>query len=187
MGRAQVAMVQTPQSLVSRFAEGDTAAFDEVVRLYGRDVYRVARRMTDCADDADDVVQETFIRAFQRLGEVDGDASVKRWLLTITINLCIDRHRRRRLPVSELSFDPPAERSAADHELLNRELGQHLHAALSKLSGQQRACFVLHEIEGLKVAEIAQIVGCSDGAVKCYLHRARDRLQKQLAPYLLAP
>jgi RNA polymerase sigma-70 factor (ECF subfamily) len=184
MGQVGVVLAREPQSLVSRYAEGDDSAFDEIVSIYGRDVYRVARRMTNSADDADDAVQETFVRACQRLHSVDCDANLRRWLLTITINYCIDRRRRRRVTVVELSSDTPSHGRGPEHSLLNRELAERLEKALTVLSGRQRACFVLHETEGLKVAEIAVVVGCSVGAVKCYLHRARGRLRRELSPYV---
>ena len=186
MGRASVVTTIDQPGLVDRCAEGDDSAFEEMFALYSRDVYRVARRMTGSHDDADDVMQETFVRAFQHIGGIDSDASIRKWLLTIAINNCIDRRRRRRVPVVALAEDPPSPSSGPESEVVVREFNEKLTEAIGRLSGRQRACFVLHEMEGLKVTEIAEHLKCSPGAVKSYLHRARETLRKDLTPYLAA-
>jgi RNA polymerase sigma-70 factor (ECF subfamily) len=184
MGLTSLAQTRESRSLIARCGEGQDAAFEEVFRLYGPDIYRVARRMTGNHDDADDVLQDTFVKAFERIHEVDRDANIRRWLLTIAINTCIDRRRRRRLSIVELTVDPPSDEGRPDRVVLAGELNAHLERAIGMLKGRQKACFVLHELEEMKVTDVAATLGCSTGAVKSYLHRARETLRAYLGPYL---
>ena len=161
--------------LVRRAAGGDLGAFEQLVELHRDVVVRVAGRIVG-SQDAEDVSQDAFLRAFHRLGDFRGDAPFRSWLLRITHNAALDQLARRRAePVAPETFDaseessvrPPAER------LEVRERIERLERKLRGLSPQHRAVLVLRDAEGLSYEEIADITATPLGSVKGRLHRAR--------------
>lgn len=184
-------------ALVANAREGDTAAFDELVRRYQRRIYALAYNMTSNHQDADDIVQETFSKAYRSLRRFHGRSSFYTWLYAIASNLALNLLRRRkRRPTSSLdqldeesfSTDPAFVDAslAADtpRQVRMHEIQEKLNEALQKLSEEHRAIVVMHDIEGVPHADIARILGISQGTVRSRLFYARRLLQSMLADFL---
>lgn len=172
--------------LVDGARSGDDACFEELVHRTHRETYTLARRLVSDADDARDVVQEAYLRAYRSIGSFRGDAQFTTWLYRITAN-CASTHlgRRRKHRHDELDdldvADPepghdPA--TAADAALLR----QRLEAAIADLPPRLRAVVVLRDIYDLSHAEIAARLDISESAAKVRLHRARRRLRTVVFP-----
>jgi RNA polymerase sigma-70 factor, ECF subfamily len=168
--------------LVRRSTRGELAAFEELVDRHRPVVVRVATRIVG-SEDAEDVSQDAFLRAFHRLEHFRGDAPFRSWLLRIAHNAALDHLARRRPePVDPQAFDaseqtatrPPAER------LELRERIERLERKLHGLSAQHRAVLVLRDAEGLSYEEIADITETPLGTVKGRLHRARREFVEML-------
>lgn len=180
---------ESDAALVARALLGDALGFEELVRRHADSLYRTAWRYTGSREEAEDAVAETFCRAYDRLREIRGISNVGPWLRTIATNLCLDGYRKRAYrgerikdyaaEASVTSAEPSPERRALDAEAA-RELDR----ALRQLSPRQRAAFVLFEIEGLDIRQVAREMGCSEGTVKAQLHRARQRLRDLMSHYL---
>jgi RNA polymerase sigma-70 factor (ECF subfamily) len=183
-------MELTEQQLITRAQAGDGEAFGELVQRYQRPVYRLAYRILLHHADAEDVVQETFLRAYRYLQSFDARRDFQHWLYAIAVNEC---HRLRRwlgrLPVVELdeSLPDPAWASSPERVYAQRELGEEIQRALLKLSPHQRTALILSEVEGLKSAEVAEVLGCSATTARAHLFRARQNLRKALRGYLEEP
>jgi RNA polymerase sigma-70 factor (ECF subfamily) len=183
------------QTLVEEARRGSHASFRVLVERYQRRVYAMALSMLRDPDDARDVVQDAFVKAYRGLDGFQGEAGFYTWLYRIAMNLCIDRVRRsRRGPQVEfdetvapeeegdagispqrLGFDPA--RALADGEIRER-----VSAALEKLSPTHRAVLLLREVDGMAYKEIADSMGCSIGTVMSRLFHARKRMQEMLRP-----
>lgn len=185
-------------ALVQRAQANDRAAFNEIVLRYKAKVYNYISRMVRNALDAEDLTQETFVRAYLSIRSFQSRASLNTWLFRIATNLCIDYSRKQKthLPalsltqeqgeevgsdvqrdIPDLAFDP-------QRLLLNKELGRRLEEALHQLPEKLRTVVLLYDIEGLSYEEIASIVECPLGTVKSRLFNARAALREKLAPYL---
>lgn len=179
------------EQLVARCRAGEVDAFAQVYALYERSVFRYAYHLLGHREDADDVKQETFVRAFQAIGRFRRDATLLTWLLKICGNLCRDRMKsweRRHVCYdanehcewtvsSDHTADPVAvvERSATTATILR---------ALHSLPPIQREVLILHEIEELSYEEIAQVLGCSPVSAKLRAFRARLRLKEKVTALL---
>jgi RNA polymerase sigma-70 factor (ECF subfamily) len=165
----------TDATLVRRATEGDLGAFEQLVELHRDVVVRVAARIVG-GQDAEDVSQDAFLRAFHRLGDFRGDAPFHSWLLRITHNAALDHLARRRAePVDPETFDASEQsphRPPAEHLEL-RERIERLERKLHGLSPSHRVVLVLRDAEGLSYEEIADITATPLGSVKGRLHRAR--------------
>lgn len=192
-----IAVADADVRLIERCQSHDAAAFNEIVRRYQSKVYNYVRRMVGPGPDAEDLAQETFVRAYTNIHSFQSRASLNTWLFRIATNLCIDYTRRgkRRASVASLIVDDeetgqPVDREVPDSRLdpqnvlMNQELGAVLDRALESLPEKLRAVVVLHDIEGLPYEEIAGVVDCPLGTVKSRLFNARAALQNKLAPYL---
>jgi RNA polymerase sigma-70 factor (ECF subfamily) len=177
----------TLDELVEAAKAGDAASFEELVRRTSADTYTLARRLVTDDEDARDVVQDAYLRAYRSLGSFRGDAQFTTWLYRITAN-CASTHlgRRRRHRHDELDeevdvADPKPEHDpqvAADGSLLRAQLER----AIAELPPRLRAVVVLRDIYDLSHAEIADELGISESAAKVRLHRARRRLRTQVFP-----
>jgi len=185
-------------ALVQRAQANDRAAFNEIVLRYKNKVYNYIFRMVHSALDAEDLTQETFVRAYLSIRSFQSRASLNTWLFRIATNLCIDYSRKTKKlqgMTTSLSHEnddsDEAERDIPDvaydpqRLLLNKELGKHLDRALRELPDKLRTVVLLYDIEGLPYDEIANIVGCPLGTVKSRLFNARSALRQKLAPYLI--
>lgn len=173
------------RELVARARADDPAAFEELVRRHRDRIYRVALRVCRHPADAEDVTQEAIVRAWRALGTFRGEAAFTTWLYRIVTNLALNRVSRRREHATERIPEPagPGEaldpaRRAEDRERLDAAL-----AALDTLTAEQRACYVLRELEGLSYDELAEVLDISVASVKGRLYRARQDLVAALERY----
>ena len=173
--------------LVRRAKRGDREAFGVLVQRYQQRVVGVARALVHNLDDAVELGQEAFIRAFQNLPNFEGRSSFATWLYRITSNLAIDwRRRETRYPVAhgeeaeiELARIPSAQGDsfrAASRD----ELGRKVRDALKELTPEHREVILLREVEGLSYEEISEVLGCPKGTVMSRLHYARGHLRSLL-------
>jgi len=189
-------MDPSDSDLIARGRTGDRAALQSLVERYQRRLLGLVVGMVKNPEDAREVVQETFIRAFRNLDGFKGDASFYTWLYRIAVNLAIDAQRKESKR-SSVEFDetlPPAEASTALGEqttgedpyvmVRNRELGSKIFEAIGDLTPDHRAVILLREIEGLSYEEISQTLQCSLGTVMSRLHYARKKLQAKLKELL---
>ena len=186
-------------ALIQRAQANDRAAFNEIVLRYKSKVYNYIARMTPNPNDAEDLTQETFIRAYTSIRSFQSRASLNTWLFRIATNLCIDQSRKAKTHAKTVSLsmenedeDSDAQRDIPDASfdpqrlLMNKELGGRLEAGLRELPEKLRTVVLLYDMEGLPYEEIAAIVGCPLGTVKSRLFNARAALRDKLTPYLKA-
>lgn len=173
--------------LVAKARAGNLLAFEEIVRRYQRRVYAVAWRIVRRHDVADDVVQESFLRAYRSLDRFDTGRPFGPWIARIAANLAVSHLRS---PVAREEELPEGYGETATSSpgplagLLGAEAQQVLDAAVGALSTEQRAVFVLRVNEELPYREIAEALGLSIGTVMSRLSRARERLRGAVLPYL---
>lgn len=175
---------QSDQELVQEVRNGKREAFTELMRRYQERVYWVARRIVGNHEDADDVVQETFIKAYTGLGDFRGDASFFTWLYRIAVNLSLNTIRKRQV-LNYLRDSPLLSRifSLEDdpHQIVEaRELESRLERAISLLPEKQRSVFILRYYEDLSYEEIAQILKTSVGGLKANYFHALKKVQQYL-------
>lgn len=186
------------EDLVTLAQDGDYAAYEEIVRRYQDKAFRLAFSLTKNDAEAQDVVQEAFLNMYRKLDSFKGDSKFGSWMYRVVVNAGLMRLRKRRrlseVPVDDESFNlPEAEyyggsapqwRVQADEAVENQELRQQIIEAVDELPPKYQTVFLLKEIEGLKLSEIAEVLDLSVGGVKSRLHRARLHLRATLGPYL---
>jgi RNA polymerase sigma-70 factor (ECF subfamily) len=166
--------------LVRRTTRGELSAFEQLVDRHRPVVVRVAARIVG-SDEAEDVSQDAFLRAFHRLEKFRGDAPFRAWLLRITHNAALDHLGRRRAePVDPTTFEEQAGSRPPAEQLELRERIERLERKLHGLSYQHRAVLVLRDAEGLSYEQIAEITDTPLGSVKGRLHRARREFVEML-------
>jgi RNA polymerase sigma-70 factor (ECF subfamily) len=176
------------EAVARRVLAGERELFELLMRRYNRRLYRVARAVVMNDAEAEDVLQEAWLSAFEHLGQFDGRARLATWLAKIALHAALARRRRagRFQPLAALDDDTRPEEllpdAGADPErrAASSELGQLLAEELAQLSETTRAVFVLRSVEELSTAETAAALGLAEGAVKVRLHRARERLRGAL-------
>jgi RNA polymerase sigma-70 factor (ECF subfamily) len=176
------------QRLIAECLKGNTAAFGELVRRYQDRLFNTVYRMVDNAEDAQDVVQEGFLHAYQSLESFKGDSLFFTWLYRIAVNTAISFKRKKRLlvrldgPSGEAVLEPldPSDLARPGHALEQAEQEQRIHKALSRLSPEHRAVLVLKDMEGQKYEEMAEALGVPIGTIRSRLHRARLELREVL-------
>jgi RNA polymerase sigma-70 factor (ECF subfamily) len=182
-------MASTDEELVARSMGGDLDSFNQLVLRWERPIYALAYRVIGREEDARDVAQETFLRAFRALGGFKGQAKFSSWLYRITLNLCRDWIRReRRAPVVQapdgidlIELASEAEPSETVEDLVSRrELGRAVAKAMAMLPEEQRTAIVLKEYHGLTFQEIADLLDCPLSTVKTRLYQGLSVLRKQL-------
>ena len=188
-------MKQDEQSLVEALHRGDRYACDDLVQRFTHRIYTVALRVTGQPDEAEEVLQETFINACRGVENFQGRSSLSTWLYRIATNNGLMRLRRHQVPSAPLdafSLDPEAEfrpRQLEDWEwnpetvTLTDELRQVMDEAVASLPDALRTAFILRDLEGLSTKEAAEVMGISPGNLKVRLHRARLMLREYLANY----
>jgi len=172
-------------TLVMRARDGDMAAYEQLVRRYQGPMYRLAVRMLSSKADAEDVVQEVFLTAWRRLGQLQQDAALVGWLYRITTNRCLNVIRARR-PTTDVPLDEQESRNPQPGPERAIEISEQmaaLNTALQELTGEQRACWLLREVHGRSYDEIAQAVGTTRTAVRGRIARARGQLAEVMAPW----
>ena len=171
--------------LIDRVLRGNRLAFEELVNRYKKSVYYLTYRMVHDYEDAADLSQETFLKAYQGLRKFKRRSSFHTWLYRITINLCINHLRRKEsrryvgLEKVQTVKNPDVLEKLELEELQNRVNG-----AVNSLPEKQRAAFVLHKYEGLSYQEIAEVMQRSLSSVESLIHRAKLNLQRELVRYL---
>jgi RNA polymerase sigma-70 factor, ECF subfamily len=185
------------QAVVERARSGDGEAFRQLVERHSRPLFRLAYRMTGSESDAEDVVQETFLKAYRQLARFDGRASFGTWLHRIAANCSLDivRARRRRgeqfsepceCAVRSLTDDPvasaPSGDPAPDRLAMGGQTRQRVAEAMNELSAVERAAFVMRHFEGVSMEEIGRALGCQTGAAKHSVFRAVQKLRRSLEP-----
>ena len=173
--------------IVQRVLQGDVNAFEKLVLEYEKSVYAITQRMTGNAEDAADMTQETFIKAYNSLSSFRGDSTFSVWLYRIATNVCLDFLRSRsRKPTVSLSVEDDdgeeveldiADESQSPERLLERGLTRDaVRRGLDALSPEYRQILLLREIQGLSYEEIADVLTLEVGTVKSRIFRARKRL-----------
>ena len=174
--------------LARRCQRGDVAAYQELVRRHRAPVYRLACAIVRDRDDAEDVVQEAFVRAYRSISRYDSGRDFAGWIKRITVNCAVSRlaERRRGLARTGRSDggDGPSPAPNPDRHLISDELQSHVRQAIDLLPVRQRVAISLFSLEDMDLAETARAMGCTVGTVKSHLHRARAKLATMLAPYL---
>lgn len=193
---AETTLSPPDDELVALARGGRYEAFEELVRRYQRRIYSLVYNMTGHREDAEDLLQEIFIKAYRSLDRFKGDSSFFTWLYRIAVNHTINFLKKRKRTEHDFSFDvmdPAAEfdpvfrhlkaRESPVREVTLIELQKKLNAALRKLSDKHRTVVVLHDIQGLPHEEIGRIMKCSVGTIRSRLFYARKILQKELAEF----
>jgi RNA polymerase sigma-70 factor (ECF subfamily) len=182
--------------LVRRSRRGDLTAYDDLVKRYQERIYATIYHMTSNHEDANDLAQESFIKAFQVLPSFKGGSSFYTWLYRIAVNKTINflkqRKNRTHLSLNDLDFNAehdPDLMALISEKTPRREAGltelqEKLNAALLKLSEPHRMVVVLHDVQGMSHEEIAKVMDCNIGTVRSRLFYARQQLQSELADYL---
>ncbi len=187
---SNVWMQETEAAAVARARAGDGDAFRVLIERNGRGVFRLAYRLTGNEQDAEDVVQETFLRAYQQLEKYDGRASFHTWIYRIAANYAFDLLRVRRRfehPRGEAGQDMEHVASrdfGADRIVYSGEVQDRLEEAMGKLTEQERTAFVLRHFEGLSIAEIGETLGAGESATKNSIFRAVQKLRRALEPVM---
>ena len=183
-------------AIVQKVQDGDVDAFDELVTKYRERIYSVVYNLTSNREDASDLTQDAFIKAFQSVGRFKGKSSFFTWLYRIALNTTLTHLRKNKLR-RFFSFEKMSEEdhsagfieqlktdSDSDKNTLMSELQEKLNDAFQKLSVKHRTVVTLYEIDGLSHKEIAEIVGTTVGTVRSRLHYAKQFLQAELKDYV---
>src|SRR3954453_11105215 len=193
---AKVAEPQTEELvLVDAARHGDVGAFEQLIKRYDRNVFRIAQHITHNEEDAQDVVQDAFLKAYQNLEQFQGNSKFYTWLVRIAVNEALMRLRKRRNDRTvSLDEDVETEDGSIPREVADwspnpeqlygtSELGDILKKTIQGLSPGFRTVFVLRDVEGLSTEETAEMLNLSVPAVKSRLLRARLQLRERLARY----
>ncbi len=181
-------------ALVAAAKSGDATAFEELVNRYERRIFRLAQNITQNREDAEDVMQDAFLKSFQHLGDFQGDSRFYTWLVRITVNEALMKLRKRR--PNQISLDEPVQ---TEDDVMPREIEDwgptpeqryvqtELHGILSEVIGELepafRIVFLLRDVEEVSTEETAQLLGLSVPAVKSRLLRARLKLRQKMNKY----
>ena len=186
----------TDAELVLKAQQGDVHAFDELVERYHGKIYGLTYNMTSNREDAEDLTQEVFVKAFQALPRFKGKSSFYTWLYRIAVNKTINyrkkRNRKRALSLDQ--FDQEIKTDEVYHDLTSKgsplrnvsltELQKKMNEALLTLSEKHRTVVVLHDMQGIPHEEIAKMVGASVGTIRSRLFYARRQMQAELAEFV---
>jgi RNA polymerase sigma-70 factor (ECF subfamily) len=187
-------MHESDRTAVALASGGDNEAFRSLVERHSRYVFNVAYRLTGSASDAEDVVQTTFLRAYQQLGRFEARADFRTWLHRITVNCSIDLIRSRRH--REIGHDPDdlefhsagSERQEAaatpDRLLLSTEIRDRIAEGMAQLSASERLAFTLRHLEGLPIRDVALKMGLKTEAAKNSIFRAVKKMRVALEPFV---
>jgi len=181
--------------LIRRAQQGDTAAFEELVRNYDRSVLRLSMHLTDSTEDAQDIYQETFLRAYRNIGRFRFECSFYTWIYRIVTNLCLDHLRKKQVRKEDapVATDASGEEysvldqvpdgragSNPERDLMRRQLGDRINCALEKLTPSERMVFELKHYHGLKLRTVGEILQTTEKSAKNTLFRATHKLRLRL-------
>ena len=192
----------TERDWIAALQANDPAAYEALVEAFAEPIYRLAYRIVHSPEDAEDVLQETFLKAYLHIHKFQGRSGLKTWLYRIATHeaLAVLRRRKRKIDAAtvpiEMDSNPEEERPLAAEQMadthatspedwaLAHETEACVMRAVERLSPPLRAALVLHLFEGLPLPEVAEALGISHGAAKVRVHRARQRLRQTLTPCL---
>ncbi len=198
-------IMQTPEQqkteppdldLVHRSQAGDISAYEELVRRYNGRIYGLIYGMVSSREDAEDLAQEVFVKAWKALGHFREQAGFYTWIYRIALNCAINfrKRRNRRQTVTFDEFDPDIKTAESYREFSTKgsvlrkmslgEFQEKMNEALLKLSEKHRAVVVMHDVQGLPHTEIANVMNCSEGTVRSRLFYAHKQLQVELAEFV---
>jgi RNA polymerase sigma-70 factor, ECF subfamily len=185
-------MEPSDNELVARVCGGDDDAFRVLVERHSRSIYRSAFRITGNAADADDVVQETFLRAYRAARGFDARATFTTWVHRIAINCSLDlidsrKRRDNKINAGEDLNLVASTDASPDRVVLGAEMQRAIAKAMAELTGNERTAFVLRHFEGMPLEEIGQILGTRLNATKNTVFRAVKKLRQQLQPFTGSP
>jgi RNA polymerase sigma-70 factor (ECF subfamily) len=190
------------RNLVRQARQGDVRAFEQIFQQFQRRIYNVVYQMVGQAEDAEDLTQEVFVRAYQGLPRLQEEETFPSWLHRIALNLCRTHLKRSRRWRSLTAEDPPASDGEAGETLLDqvpdpagtpaeqiaeKELQNVVRRAVASLPVHYREVVVLHHLEGFDLETIAAMLGCAGGTVKSRLARGRAMLKERLQDYVIGP
>jgi len=182
--------------LVARCKDGDPEAFRVLVQKYERRVHSIVVGMVRDREEAWDLTQEVFIKVYRHIGKFEGVSSLYTWIYRITVNLCIDYLRKKRMAKVEyddtrshqapegISIPSGHSEDAPPQRLLREELVSKVNSSLERLSAKHKQIIILREVEGLAYQDIADVLGISIGTVMSRLFHARRNMQRALEKYL---
>ena len=177
--------------LVKQTCRGESQVFAEIVQENKKKIFYLAYDLTGSAQDAEDLSQEVFLKAFCALKTFKGEASIGSWLYRITLNAFLDRKRklsfqaeREQQPLEEdMKIACPVESGNPENYAESQQIKKHIEAALAQLSPRERAVFVMRHYQDMPGKEVGKLLNISEGTVKSLLFRAVKKLQKQLSIY----
>ncbi len=182
------------RALIQRCIAGDASAFEPLVEKYRQRVWRLAYQVLHDREEAWDVAQEAFVRAFHSLPSFRGRSAFYTWLFRITVNVATDRHRQRgaqarafgpeRVTEEEWARTTPDPSGGPEQQAARKEQRERIRRALDALPPKARTIIMLSDVEGLSYREIAEVLNCPIGTVMSRLHNARKRLKGLLGPML---
>ncbi len=185
-------MPQTDAAAVALARDGDSEAFRTLVERHSRAVYRIAHRMTGTSEDAEDVVQDTFLKVHKQLSRFESRANFGTWLHRIAVNCSIDLIRSRphretghdAMDLDQFGAEENTEgiRASPERLMLSTEVQERINAAMSGLSPMERAAFMLRHFEGHSIEEISQSLGLKTNATKHSIFRAVRKMRAALEP-----
>jgi RNA polymerase sigma-70 factor (ECF subfamily) len=186
----------TDEALMVAYQKGDVRAFEVLLSRHRKPVYNFILRFCHIPALAEDLLQDTFLRVIKGADSYERQAKFTTWLYTIARNLCVDASRRGKhrkaasldAPVGDdgsatLLDRVPDQGPAVDRKVLGRELGGKLHAAIAKLSEEQREVFLMREVLDMPFKDIADVVGCPENTVKSRMRYALEKLRSELEEY----
>jgi RNA polymerase sigma-70 factor (ECF subfamily) len=174
----------TDTELARRVQRGDAAAFDALVLRHMQRAFGVAMRLLDQREDAEDLVQDAFLAALEKIDTFDPEREFAPWFYRILVNRCLNaRKSRTRRAAVDIPVEAMSGLASPLLETERSELRVHLKRALALLPERQRTIVTLFDVEGFSSPEVAQILGISDGTVRWHLHQARHVLREALEPF----
>jgi RNA polymerase sigma-70 factor (ECF subfamily) len=187
-------MPQTDAAAVALARDGDSEAFRALVERHSRAVYRLAHRMTGNAQDAEDVVQDAWLKAHKQLSRFEARADFRTWMHRITVNCSIDlirarRHREDAHDPMDLEQGPLSERGADQQATPERvaasvQISDRVNEALGLLTALERAAFTLRHVEGMSIEEVGEKLGLKTSATKHSIFRAVKKMRQALEPFV---
>ncbi len=172
---------ESDSALVSACQRGDREAFDRLVERYQREIYRLCYRYVNQHEDANDLAQEAFLKAWRAIGRFRGESAFSTWLYRIAVNACLNHRAARRPATQELPDNLPDPERGAEARAVRRDEARRVREAVSRLPQKQRATLILKVYQELTHEQVAEVLGSSVGTVKSNLFHALGNLRRLLA------